>query len=90
MSSRIVRFVLSLLLAGLIAGIGTWALGLFWIAIGGGTMSVHGWIALSLGILGTVALAWGLMYLAFKSNSEGWDVRVDNTLDPGRDETKDR
>jgi len=53
---------------------------------GGGDLPLHGWIALSLGVLGTVVLAWVLMGLAFKSSREGWDDRVDNTLDPGRDE----
>ena len=89
MASRIVRFLLLLLLAGLIAGAATVALSLFWTAIGGGTLPLHGWIAMGLGVLGTVGLAWGLMALAFKSHREGWDDRVDNTLDPGRDEPKD-
>jgi hypothetical protein len=52
-------------------------------------MSVHGWIAMGLGVLGTVGLAWGLMSLAFRSNREGWDDQVDNRLDPGRDTSKD-
>lgn len=64
----------------------TWGLGLFWTAIGGGALPLHGWIAMGLGITGTVGLAWGLMALAFKSHHEGWDDRVDNRLDPGRDE----
>jgi len=46
-------------------------------------MSVHGWIALGLGVAGTVGLGWGLMALAFRSSREGWDDRVDNRLDPG-------
>ena len=50
-----------------------------WTAIGGGSMPIHGFIALSLGILGTVALAWILMALAFRSDSEGWDDRADRT-----------
>jgi hypothetical protein len=44
-----------------------------WRLIGGGALSVHGWIALTLGIFGTIALAWGLMALAFRSSREGWD-----------------
>ena len=85
MASRLARLLLNLLVAGLIAAAATWAVAAVWRAIGGGELSVHGWIALSLGILGTVALAWVLMALAFKSDREGWDDRVDNTFDPGRD-----
>jgi len=52
-------------------------------------MSVHGWIALGLGVLGTVGLSWLLMSLAFRSDRDGWDDQVDNRLDPGREETED-
>lgn len=89
MTSRIVRFLMLLGLSLLVAGIATLGLGLFWVAIGGGAMSVHGWIAMGLGVLGTVGLAWGLMSLAFRSHREGWDEQVDNRLDPGRDEPRD-
>ena len=84
MSHRIVRFACLLLLSLMVAGFATWGLGLFWIAIGGGAMSVHGWIAMGLGVLGTAGLAWALMALAFRSHHDGWDDRVDNSLDPGR------
>ena len=68
---------------------GTLGLSWTWRVIGGGELTVHGWIALLIGTFGTVGLAWGLMALAFKSSREGWDDRVDNSLDPGRDETDD-
>ena len=55
------------------------AITLAWTAIGGGELTLHGWIALSLGVLGTVALAWVLMALAFKSDRDGWDDRADRT-----------
>ena len=83
--SGLTRFLLNLLLALLVAAVATWGLAAVWRAIGGGKLTMHGWIALSLGILGTVGLAWVLMALAFKSDREGWDDRVDNTFDPGRD-----
>ena len=89
MTSRLVRFFLALLLALLIAAAATFGAAWLWRAIGGAPMSVHGWIALGLGILGSVALAAGLMALAFKSSREGWDDRVDNSLDPGRDRDED-
>jgi len=89
MTSRLVRFFLALLLALLIAAAATFGAAAAWRAIGGAAMSVHGWIALGLGMFGSLALAWGLMTLAFKSSREGWDARVDNTLDPGRDRKDD-
>lgn len=85
MTSRLARFALSTGLAVVISVAATLGLGLTWTAIGGGSMSLHGWIALGIGIFGTAALAWGLMGLAFRSDREGWDDRVDNSLDPGRD-----
>ena len=80
------RFLLALGLAVVIAAVATLGLAGYWRLIGGGSMSVHGWIAMGLGVLGTVGLAWGLMALAFRSDREGWDDRVDNRLDPGRDD----
>lgn len=89
MTSRLARFALSTGLAVVISVAVTLGLGLTWTAIGGGAMSLHGWIALAIGIFGTAALAWGLMTLAFRSDREGWDDRVDNSLDPGREEPHD-
>ncbi len=80
------RSLLRPFLALTLAGLATWALGLFWTAIGGGDLPLHGWIAMGLGVAGTVGLTWVLMALAFKSHREGWDESVDNTLDPGRDD----
>ncbi len=85
MTRRLVRFVLLLLLSVVIAAGITAAFNATWLAIGGGRMSVHGWIALGLGVFGTIGLAWALMGLAFRSDREGWDDRVDNSFDPGRD-----
>ena len=90
MGAKLTRFLLLLLLSLMVAGFSTWLLGVTWEAIGGGEMSGHGWTALALGILGTFGLAWGLMSLAFRSHREGWDDRVNNTLDPGRPPDHDR
>lgn len=84
--SSLVRSILRPLLALGVAAVATWGLGLFWVAIGGGELPLHGWIAMALGVAGTVGLTWALMALAFKSHREGWDDQVDNTLDPGREE----
>ena len=50
-----------------------------WTAIGGGPLPIHGLVALTLGVVGTLALAWVLMALAFRSDSEGWDDRADRS-----------
>lgn len=84
MAGRIGKLMRSALLAGLLATAATFGLNWVWTAIGGGAMSIHGWIALGLGLFGTVALAWLLMALAFRSDSEGWDDNVDTRNDPGR------
>ena len=80
------RFLLALGLAVVIAAVATLGLAGYWRLIGGGPMSVHGWIAMGLGVLGSVGLSWLLMSLAFRSDREGWDDQVDNRLDPGREE----
>jgi uncharacterized membrane protein len=86
MHGRIVRLLLALLLAGFVAACATALLALAWSAIGGAELTMHGWIALTLGVVGTVLLAWLLMALAFKSDREGWDDQVDNRMDPGRED----
>ncbi len=65
-----------------VAAVATVAVGLAWAAIGGGPLGLHGLIALSLGVLGTVGLTWALMALAFKSSREGWDDRPDDPDKP--------
>ncbi len=50
-----------------------------WNLIGGGPMPIHGLVALSLGVAGTIALAWVLMALAFRSDRDGWDDRADRS-----------
>lgn len=65
-----------------VAAVATTAVSLAWTAIGGGPLGLHGLIALSLGVLGTVGLTWTLMALAFKSSREGWDDRPDDPDKP--------
>ncbi|NBW14920.1 MAG: hypothetical protein EBR82_43660 [Caulobacteraceae bacterium] len=85
---RLFRHLGSVGLACVIAAAATFGLAALWRAIGGGALTIHGWIAMGLGILGTVGLSWVLMGLAFRSDREGWDDRVDNSLDPGREENR--
>jgi hypothetical protein len=44
-----------------------------WAALEGTAMSVHGWIALGAGVVATVAVGAGLMFLVFYSNRHGYD-----------------
>ncbi len=83
------RLLRNLSIAAAVGLAATFGISLFWRLIGGGPLPVHGWIALLIGTLGTVGLTWGLMALAFKSDREGWDARVDNSLDPGRQSAED-
>lgn len=69
------RLISRLFLIVAVAAMATVGVSLTWTAIGGGPLGVHGLIALSLGVLGTVGLTWALMALAFKSSREGWDDR---------------
>lgn len=87
---RLLRLLRSLILAVSISAVSTLGLAAYWRLIGGGAMTLHGWIAMGLGVLGTVGLAWGLMALAFRSDRDGWDDRVDNHLDPGIEGAEDR
>lgn len=76
--SKAVRFLLNLLLTALIAAGATFGLRQVWTGpMGGADMTLHGWIALGLGLFGTCGLTWLLMALAFKSSREGWDDRAD-------------
>ncbi|MFN3465996.1 MAG: hypothetical protein ACK4X1_18170 [Terricaulis sp.] len=46
-------------------------------------MSVHGWIALSLGTFLSLAVGGGLMALVFYSARKGYDDRIEIDNDPG-------
>ena len=72
------RFRIFLIVAG-VAVASVVGISLAWTAIGGGPMPIHGLVALSLGIAGTIALALVLMALAFRSDREGWDERADRS-----------
>ncbi len=91
MRNPAVRFLLAVLVTAL-AAVGA-TLALYWIwteVMDGAQVSIHGWIAMGLGVLGTVGLAWGLMALAFRSDRDGWDDQVDNSFDPGIEGAEDR
>lgn len=76
------RLILKFLWVVGVAALATVSVSLAWTAIGGSPLGLHGLIALSLGVLGTVAMTWILMALAFKSSREGWDDRPDDPDKP--------
>lgn len=76
------RLLFRLFLIGGVAAVSTIGVRAAWIAIGGGPLGLHGLIALSLGVSGTVGLTWALMALAFKSSREGWDDRPEDPDKP--------
>jgi hypothetical protein len=49
-----------------------WALSVTW-ADGGVNLGLHGWLALTIALVGTTVVAGGLMWLAFYSARAGWD-----------------
>lgn len=68
------RLRLTLAAAGLIAIVALVALGIYtWQSLGDVEMDSNGYIALVLGVIGTVALGGGLMTLLFYSNRHGYD-----------------
>jgi hypothetical protein len=68
------RFSLMLAAAGLLAVAALLALGVYtWQSLGDVPMDANGYIALVLGVIGTVALGGGLMALLFYSNRHGYD-----------------
>lgn len=64
--------ILVSILASIVIAALAWALGT-WTAPGGEALSIHAYLALGLGALGTVALGGGLMALVFFSSRHGYD-----------------
>jgi hypothetical protein len=68
------RLRVALAAAGLLAVAALVALGVYtWQSLGDVPMDTDGYIALVLGVVGTVALGGGLMTLLFYSNRHGYD-----------------
>lgn len=59
-------------LLALLAGVAWWGWNVV-SSVGGFNMSAAGWVAMSLGIILTLAVGFGLMYLVFRSSREGQD-----------------
>jgi hypothetical protein len=48
----------------------------FWNELGASEISLAGWLALSFGVIATLALGFGLMALMFISSRRGYDDRA--------------
>ncbi len=71
MKSAVTLGVLLLLLAAAVAwAVWAWVLG---DVEGGRDISVHGFVAMAIGTVGTLAIGGGLMFLVFYSNRHGYD-----------------
>ena len=79
--SPLLKRILLIVVVVALAAAGTVGTARVWIAIGGDPLTIHGWIAMAIGIGGTVVLAWVLMALAFRSDRDGWDARADSLPD---------
>lgn len=71
---------LAVLIAALGLGLGfvIWAFFQLWALAKDATLTIHGWIAMSLAGVLTLALGGGLMWLAFYSARKGYDDQVQN------------
>ena len=67
--------ILIIILSGLLIGSVIWAVR-YWAAFGEVQFGTHGVVALVLGVLLSLALGIGLMFLVFYSNRRGHDDEV--------------
>lgn len=65
-------WLLTLVLAAMLA-FALWGFGAAWKMAGNAPMSIHGYIALGLGVVLSILLGGGLMALAFHSSRRGYD-----------------
>ncbi len=63
-----VALALALVLAGLL-----WALRTAWGLGGDSQITIHGWLAIGITVVGVSVVGGGLMWLAFYSARHGWD-----------------
>jgi hypothetical protein len=73
--SRKTGLLLIVAAAGLVAALFVALQG--WLRLEGVTMTVHGWIALTLGVVLSLLLGGGLMALAFYSSRKGYDDKIE-------------
>jgi hypothetical protein len=79
----------SLILIAVVVVVSAAAVGVYiWRSLRDVDIGVNGYIALSLGVIGTAALGAGLMALLFYSHSHGYDDEAGGTTTP-EDEAQD-
>ena len=61
-----------------------------WDSLGGADIGINGYIALTLGVIGTAGLGGGLMALVFYSNRHGYDDDVGSIAPDEKDRARDR
>ena len=76
---RVVAAAAAIIVLALVA-IGIYA----WQSLGASALTVHGYIALVLGVVGTAGLGIGLMALVFYSHRYGYDERIGGDKPPER------
>ena len=76
--NRVAIVVTAVILALSFVAIGIYA----WQTLGASELTVHGYIALVLGVIGTIGLGVGLMVLVFYSHRYGYDDRVGGGDEP--------
>ncbi len=58
---------------GLMLAFAVWGFGVAWKMAGNAPMSLHGYVAMGLGVVLSILLGGGLMALAFHSSRRGYD-----------------
>lgn len=76
--NRVAIAVTAVILSLSFVAIGVYA----WQTLGASELTVHGYIALVLGVIGTIGLGVGLMVLVFYSHRYGYDDRVGGGDEP--------
>ena len=76
--NRVALAVTAVILSLSFVAIGVYA----WQSLGASELTVHGYIALVLGVIGTIGLGVGLMVLVFYSHRYGYDDRVGGGDEP--------
>ncbi|MGA8320441.1 MAG: hypothetical protein WB774_06370 [Xanthobacteraceae bacterium] len=85
--SKIGTIALVVALLGLLAATGWFAIHT-WMSVEGPAMSTSGYVAMTLGVVFSVALGCGLMALVFYSNRYGYDEASRDALPVPRDEDR--
>ncbi|MGO8915178.1 MAG: hypothetical protein ACLQJR_04660 [Stellaceae bacterium] len=86
-AARAARGNLALVAVGVVSVAALLALGVYtWQSLGAVEMSTSGYVALVLGVIGTLALGGGLMTLLFYSQRHGYDDAASGATDTREDE----